>query len=200
MLLYKTHMSKVKMADLRACSILFYDETILPGNKAFRTWQSDMVIKKLMLRQVEKYLAMCVVEGWRRGHKFWKKSPALLEPCTPILCFALQIILWLVSSISGFLLTFQAKGKCLQTQPSPPATSSAPASHMGERPPVMWLSMTGLHALVQAEPCWGQKGLFVPGTMTLWPVNLSLDCSPTMVWSSSNTSSKRERDFRWEKK
>ena len=129
-----------------------------------------------------------------------EKSPTLWEPCTPIPRFALQIILWLVSSISGFLLTFRAKGKCLQTQPSPPVRSSAPASHLGERPPVMWLSMTGLHALVQAEPRWGQEGLLVPGTMTLWPVNLSLECSPTRVCSSGNTSSKRERDFRWEKK
>lgn len=147
-----------------------------------------------MLRQVEKYLAMGAVEGWKRGHKLWKNSPTLflqgaLHPHSHAL--DLQTILWLGSGISGSLLTFQAKGKYCR-QPSPHQVLGL--LHLGGCPPVMWLAMTGLHTLVKQNCAGVRRGCFYSGWWpSSWSTFLSHSFWMTSLKQQQHQQQKRKR-------
>lgn len=76
-----------------------------------------------MLRQVEKYLAMGAVEGWKRGHRFWKNSPTLflggaLHPHSRAL-ICKQFFDWSAAFQGLCWLSRQKANTCWQ--PSPPS-------------------------------------------------------------------------------
>lgn len=136
-----------------------------------------------MRKQVEKYVAMC-----------WKKSPPLLEPCGPH-PRTLPINLWLGHLHFRLFADFQGQRPMFVDTALSPVRSPPAAFHLGQCPPVSMPWSKQNRAGVR-RGCFYQDDASSPR-----PVNLPLDC-PRTVWSSSssNPSSKRERDFREAKK
>lgn len=139
------------------------------------------------------------------GGRLEKRSQVLKNallswnPTSPSLSSALQTIIWLVSSSSRFRLTFQAKGKRRQTQPSPCPGQVRSSCLRPRRMSTSYVTDNDRFPCPGPNrPTPGSAGGAFTRTMPLWPINLSLACSQTIIWSSSNPSSKR--DFGLEKK